>query len=68
MIYRLFGFMTAAAIFGLVWITFGEASEQDLPRASREPVGGETSIPYGSVDFCNRHGEECSLGRLRTCA
>jgi predicted transglutaminase-like cysteine proteinase len=65
MIYRLFGFITAAAIFGLAWITFGEASEQDLPRASREPVGRETSIPYGWVDFCNRHGDECSLGKLR---
>ena len=32
-------------------------------RAST-PVGGETAIPYGWVDFCNRHAEECALGRL----
>jgi predicted transglutaminase-like cysteine proteinase len=65
MLSRLFGFFTAAAIFGLAWVTFGEASEQDRPRAAREPVGGETSIPYGWVDFCNRHSEECSLGKLK---
>jgi len=65
MLSRLCGFFSAAAIFGLAWITFGEASEQDLPRASREPVGAETSIPYGWVDFCNRHREECTLGKLR---
>jgi predicted transglutaminase-like cysteine proteinase len=65
MLSRLCGFLTAAAIFGLAWITFGEASEQDIPRASREPVGGETSIPYGWVDFCNRHADECTLGKLR---
>jgi predicted transglutaminase-like cysteine proteinase len=43
----------------------GEASEQGLPSATSEPVGSETSIPYGWVDFCNRHSEECTLGRLK---
>ena len=65
MLSRLFRFVTAAVIFGLAWITFGEASEQGLPRATRTPVGGETSIPYGWVDFCNRHAEECTLGKLK---
>ena len=65
MLSRLFGFITAAAIFGLAWNTFGEASEQGLPRATREPIGGEASIPYGWVDFCNRHSEECVLGKLK---
>ena len=36
MLSRLFGFVTAAAIFGLAWNTFGEASEQGLPRATRD--------------------------------
>jgi predicted transglutaminase-like cysteine proteinase len=60
---RLFGFVTAAVIIGLAWNGFGEASE-GLPRASWTPVGGETAIPYGWVDFCNRHAEECTLGKL----
>ena len=55
MLNRLFSFITAATIFGLAWNTFGQASEQGLPRATYEPVGGEASIPYGWVDFCNRH-------------
>ena len=29
-----------------------------------DPVGAETSIPYGWVDFCSRHAEECTLGKL----
>ncbi len=65
MLNRLFSFITAATIFGLAWNTFGQASEQGLPRATYEPVGGEASIPYGWVDFCNRHSEECNLGKLK---
>jgi len=60
---RLLSFVTAAAIFGFAWNSFGEASE-GLPRATWAPVGLETTIPYGWVDFCNRHPEECGLGRL----
>jgi predicted transglutaminase-like cysteine proteinase len=61
---RLLGFLTAAVLFGLASAGLGEASE-DLPKASFTPVGGETTIPYGWVDFCNRHAEECSLGKLK---
>ena len=57
---RLLSFVTAAAIFGVAWNSFGEASE-GLPRATWAPVGVETTIPYGWVDFCNRHAEECTL-------
>ena len=64
MLNRLFSFLTAAVIFGLVWNSFGEASEQGVPQATFTPVGGETAIPYGWVDFCNRHAEECVLGKL----
>ena len=64
MFIRLIGFLTAAILLGLAWIGFGEASE-GLPKASFTPVGGETTIPYGWVDFCNRHAEECALGKLR---
>ena len=65
MLSRLFRFLTAAVIFGLAWCTFVEASEPGLPQATRAPVGGEASIPYGWVDFCNRHNEECTLGKLK---
>jgi predicted transglutaminase-like cysteine proteinase len=65
MINRLFSFVSAAVIFGLACNTFGEASEQGLPKASWTPVGIETAIPYGWVDFCNRRPEECSLGKLK---
>ncbi len=65
MLSRLFGFATAAVIFGFAWNTFGQASEQGLPRATWAPVGGEVSIPYGWVDFCGRHAEECALGKLK---
>ena len=60
---RFLSFVTAAAIFGLAWNSFGEASE-GLPRATFAPVGSETTIPYGWVDFCTRHAEECALGKL----
>ena len=55
--------VTLALLAGLAFAGFGEASE-GLPRASRAPVGGETSIPYGWVDFCNRHADECAQGKL----
>jgi predicted transglutaminase-like cysteine proteinase len=64
MFHRLSSFLIAAVLLGLAWAGFGEASE-DLPKASFTPVGGETTIPYGWVDFCNRHAEECSLGRIK---
>ncbi len=31
-----------------------------LPASSSAVVGGETSIPYGWVDFCQRRPRECS--------
>ncbi len=64
MVNRLLGFATVAVVFGLAWNTFGEASEPGLPWATSASVGAETSIPYGWVDFCNRHAEECTLGKL----
>jgi predicted transglutaminase-like cysteine proteinase len=65
MLNRLFSFATLAVIFGLAWNSFGEASEPGLPRSTSASVGAETSIPYGWVDFCTRHAEECTLGKLR---
>ena len=55
--------LAVAALLGL-GNGFVEASEQALPRASFAPVGKETAIPYGWIDFCNRHPDECALGKL----
>jgi predicted transglutaminase-like cysteine proteinase len=63
MVNRFLSFVTAAVIVGLAWNSFGEASE-GLPKASYTPVGGQTTIPYGWVDFCSRHAEECASGKL----
>jgi len=60
---RLISFLAAAALVGAACATFGEASE-GLPKSSWTPVGGETAVPYGWVDFCARHAEECTLGKL----
>jgi predicted transglutaminase-like cysteine proteinase len=54
----------AASIIGAAFVTFGQASETTPPRASYAAVGGQTSVPYGWVDFCGRRPEECSLGKL----
>jgi len=62
---RLLTLATLALLGGLAWNGLSEASEPGLPRANWTPVGGETAIPYGWVDFCNRHAEECTLGKLK---
>ena len=54
----------AAALFGVAFAGFSEASETGLPHASYAAVGSPTSVPYGWVDFCGRRPEECSLGKL----
>ena len=33
-------------------------------RASFASVGGETSVPYGWMDFCNRYAGECDVPAL----
>lgn len=56
--------VSGAVLFGAVYGGFVEASELKLPNATYAAVGGETSIPYGWVDFCGRRPEECALGKL----
>src|ERR1700744_1821446 len=65
MLSRLFRFVAAAAGFCFARNTLLGASAPGLPQARHAPVGGEASIPYGWVDFCNRHSEECTLGKLK---
>ena len=61
---RIFSFAILATVAGLALMSLSEASEPGLPKASATPVGAETAIPYGWIDFCNRHAEECTLGKL----
>ena len=65
MFVRVLGLVAAAGLFGSLWAGLGEASESGLPRATYTPVGAETSIPYGWLDFCRRHDDECDLGKLK---
>ena len=55
----------AAALLGAAFVGLGEASETGLPAGSYAAVGGETSVPYGWIDFCGRRPEECELGKLK---
>ena len=65
MLSRILTFTTLAMMAGLALMSFGEASEPGLPKASATPVGAETAIPYGWIDFCSRRPEECMLGKLK---
>ena len=38
----------------------GAAQAGELQRATYIAVGGQTLVPYGWVDFCNRYADECS--------
>ena len=57
--------IAAFAVFAAASANFSQASEASAPRSSYAAVGGETSVPYGWVDFCGRRPEECSLGKLK---
>jgi predicted transglutaminase-like cysteine proteinase len=35
-----------------------------LPESSFSPLGPETSVPFGWVDFCQRYGNECDDAAL----
>ena len=59
-------FSTAAAlhIFRMMTVTTGLAGLAGLAHAgtvhaSYAETGAPTSIPYGWIDFCGRHPEEC---------
>jgi len=57
--------LCGSVLFGTMFGGLVEASEPKLPSASYAAVGGETSVPYGWVDFCGRRPEECALGKLQ---
>ena len=53
-----------AAAIVVACVATGGGAQARMPQASYAAVGGETSIPYGWVDFCGRRPEECSGQRL----
>ncbi len=40
-------------------------AQGDLPVSTFAPIGAETSVPYGWVDFCQRYRGECDAGATR---
>lgn len=40
------------------------ARGETLAASTPTPIGGETAIPYGWVDFCGRQPQECAQGVL----
>ena len=48
--------------WGLLAVSCGPSMAGDgmLPKSSFIAVGGQTLVPYGWVDFCNRYASECS--------
>jgi predicted transglutaminase-like cysteine proteinase len=56
--------VSGAVLFGIAYGGLVQASETKLPVASYAAVGGQTSVPFGWIDFCGRRPEECSLGKL----
>lgn len=52
------------AISCLIALQLQNIAWADVPRATAAPVGDETAIPYGWVDFCSRQPQECEQGVL----
>ncbi|HUO55395.1 MAG TPA: transglutaminase-like cysteine peptidase [Rhodoblastus sp.] len=52
-------------LFLLAFLAAGAAQAAGAPPASSFAlVGGETSIPYGWIDFCQRQPQECAQAAL----
>jgi predicted transglutaminase-like cysteine proteinase len=47
-------------VFAAMLLLGGGVEAANLPRTTAAVLGGETSIPYGWVDFCSRRPEECA--------
>ncbi len=54
------GLVAAVLLGGALAPKAASPSQASSARASSATVGGETSIPYGWVDFCGRQPQECS--------
>jgi predicted transglutaminase-like cysteine proteinase len=51
------GLALGAVALGL--LVLPAAAGARLPEASLSPLGPETSVPFGWVDFCQRYADEC---------
>ncbi len=51
----------AAAMICGGWMAFGQPTSASSVEATYASVGGETSVPYGWVDFCARYQGECAV-------
>ncbi|MGE3645217.1 MAG: transglutaminase-like cysteine peptidase [Beijerinckiaceae bacterium] len=51
--------LAIAALLGLGVFATQSPTEARGMRSSFIGVGGQTLVPYGWVDFCNRYGNEC---------
>jgi predicted transglutaminase-like cysteine proteinase len=54
-----------ASTLALGAIVSSDVSAATLPQASYATIGGQTSVPYGWVDFCTREPQECRQPALK---
>jgi predicted transglutaminase-like cysteine proteinase len=60
--FRLKAYAAGAAICGAALLI--QPTNASAPNARYMEVGGETSVPFGWIDFCARYDGECAGGRL----
>jgi predicted transglutaminase-like cysteine proteinase len=57
--------LLASSIMVLALVTGAAAAGDDEPHATYAMLGGETSVPYGWLDFCSREPQECNQPTLQ---
>jgi predicted transglutaminase-like cysteine proteinase len=55
---------TVAAMICGGWLALQQPTSASSAEATYASVGGETSVPYGWVDFCARYPGECSVEQV----
>ncbi len=56
----IFRAMLASSVVTVALMGSAAAAGTQLPLASYATLGGDTSVPYGWVDFCGRQPQECN--------
>jgi predicted transglutaminase-like cysteine proteinase len=56
----IFRTMLTSSLMGLALMAGAAAGDGTEPHASYATLGGETSVPYGWLDFCSREPQECN--------
>jgi predicted transglutaminase-like cysteine proteinase len=57
--------IVTSSVVVLALMTGAAAGDGAEPHASYATLGGETSVPYGWLDFCSREPQECNQPVLR---